>query len=112
MIFDLDGVLVDSIACLERLMRRWAARHRLNAAAVLSLAHGRRTAETIRLVAPHLDAKAEATTGMVVLGAIGTHAAHQLRQVHAVIEQLANLHVETLPVHADARLRVHLHPVS
>src|SRR6476659_5472666 len=60
MIFDLDGVLVDSTPCLERQMRRWAAEHGLDATAVLSLAHGRRTAETIRLLAPHLDAEVEA----------------------------------------------------
>ena len=59
-IFDLDGVLVDSTPCIERHMRRWAAEHGLAAATVLSLAHGRRTAETIRLAAPHLDAEIEA----------------------------------------------------
>jgi sugar-phosphatase len=41
-------------------MRIWAARHNLEADAVLSLAHGRRTTETIRLGAPHLDAEPEA----------------------------------------------------
>src|SRR6185503_15042048 len=60
MIFDLDGVLVDSTPCIERQMRSWAARHGLDVAAVLSLAHGRRTVETIRLAAPHLDAEVEA----------------------------------------------------
>jgi sugar-phosphatase len=59
-IFDLDGVLVDSTPCIERQMRRWAARHKLDAPAVLKLAHGRRTVEAIRLAAPHLDAEVEA----------------------------------------------------
>jgi mannitol-1-/sugar-/sorbitol-6-phosphatase len=209
-IFDLDGVLVDSTPCIERHMRGWAAKHGLDAATVLSLAHGRRTPETIRLAAPHLDAEVEATAieaaeaadtegvlemrgarallaalpptvwaiatsttrrtaimrllhtsipiprvmisaesvqqgkphpeaylaaaeqlgvdprrcivvedapagvsagraaGMVVLALVGTHAAHQLRQAHAVIAQLAHLHVEVLPTPAEARLRVHV----
>lgn len=60
LIFDLDGVLVDSTPCIERHMRRWAVEHGLETASVLSLAHSRRTAETIRLVALHLDAEVEA----------------------------------------------------
>jgi sugar-phosphatase len=191
-------------------MHRWAAALGLDATAVLRLAHGRRTVETIRLAAPHLDAEAEAAAieaaeaadtegvvempgarallaalpatawaiatsntrrtaimrlqhtglpiprvlliaesvqqgkphpevyltaaaqlgvdprrcvvvedapagisagraaGMVVLALVGTHAAHQLRQAHAVIAQLAHLHIETLPARAEARLHVHL----
>jgi hypothetical protein len=46
--------------CIERQRRSWAARHNLEAEAVLSLAHGRRTTETIRLAATHLDAAVEA----------------------------------------------------
>jgi mannitol-1-/sugar-/sorbitol-6-phosphatase len=59
-IFDLDGVLVDSAACIERHWRRWSLRHRLDPMEVMQVAHGRRTAETVRLVAPHLDAEEEA----------------------------------------------------
>lgn len=55
LLFDLDGVLVDSTACVERTWRRWATRHQLDAEAVLRAAHGRRTVETVSLVAPHLD---------------------------------------------------------
>jgi mannitol-1-/sugar-/sorbitol-6-phosphatase len=58
-LFDLDGVLVDSTRCIERIWRRWAARHELDAARVLAAAHGRRTTETIALVAPHLDMASE-----------------------------------------------------
>jgi sugar-phosphatase len=209
-IFDLDSVLVDSAPCLERHMRVWATEHGLDATAVLSLAHGRRTVETIRLIAPHLDAEVEVAAieaaeaadtegvvdmpgarallaalpwaawaiatsnsrrtairrlhhtglpiprvlisaesveqgkphpevylsaaaqlgvdprrcivvedapagisagraaGMVVLALLSTHAAHQLRRAHALIEQLAHVHVEALPAQAEARLRVHL----
>ena len=53
-LFDLDGVLVDSTECVERSWRNWAARHGLDPDRVLEVAHGRRTMETIPLVAPHL----------------------------------------------------------
>jgi sugar-phosphatase len=59
-LFDLDGVLVDSRRCIELVWHEWAHRHGLDAAAILRVAHGRRTSETVREVAPHLDAAAEA----------------------------------------------------
>jgi sugar-phosphatase len=59
-LFDLDGVLVNSAECVERTWRGWAARHQLDAKHVIALAHGRRTLETIQLVAPELSATAEA----------------------------------------------------
>jgi len=60
-IFDIDGVLVDSTALVERHWQEWAARHGLDPAAIMAVAHGRPSVETMRLVAPHLDAEAEAT---------------------------------------------------
>ena len=59
-LFDLDGVLVDSTECVERTWRGWATRHSLDPETVISLAHGRPTRETVRLVAPELDVEAEA----------------------------------------------------
>lgn len=59
-LFDLDGVLIDSEACIERNWRAWARRYGLDWAEIKQLAHGRRTEETIRLVAPQLDAVEEA----------------------------------------------------
>src|SRR5688500_20251364 len=55
LLFDLDGVLVDSTDAIERTWRAWAARHGFDAERVLALAHGRRTRETLSIVAPHLD---------------------------------------------------------
>lgn len=60
-LFDLDGVLVDSAECVERTWRTWSARHGLNADDVIAVAHGRRTLETVRAVAPHLDVLTEVT---------------------------------------------------
>ena len=58
-LFDLDGVLVDSTQAVERVWRKWAAQHKLDPQLVLEHAHGRRTIETIRIVTPQLDADAE-----------------------------------------------------
>ena len=55
-LFDLDGVLVDSAERIEKTWREWAARHHLDAEVVIAAAHGRRTVETVALVAPHLSA--------------------------------------------------------
>jgi sugar-phosphatase len=57
---DLDGVLVDSGASIERTWRAFAEQHGLDPAIVLAESHGRRSIDLIRLVAPHLDAFAEA----------------------------------------------------
>jgi sugar-phosphatase len=55
LLFDLDGVLVDSTACVERHWRMWAAGHGLNADLILAHSHGKRTIDTLREVASHLD---------------------------------------------------------
>jgi hypothetical protein len=58
-LFDLDGVLVDSTAHIEEQWRRWATAKGLSPEPFLRVCHGRRAIETIRLAAPHLDAAAE-----------------------------------------------------
>jgi sugar-phosphatase len=58
-IFDLDGVLVDSAECIERTWRAWAIRNQLDPESVIAVAHGRRAIETVQLVAPQLSAEAE-----------------------------------------------------
>jgi mannitol-1-/sugar-/sorbitol-6-phosphatase len=59
-LFDMDGTLLNSIAVIERLWGEWAARHALSLQAILAVAHGRPTIETMRLVAPHLPHAVEA----------------------------------------------------
>ncbi len=46
-LFDCDGVLVDSAASVERAWRRWAAERGLDEDAVVAIAHGRRTEDTL-----------------------------------------------------------------
>jgi sugar-phosphatase len=59
-LFDLDGVLVDSRAVVERICRRWALRHHLDPETVLRIAHGRRSRDTVKAAAPYLEADREA----------------------------------------------------
>ena len=58
-LFDMDGVLMDSTPSVGRVWRSWASMHGLDPERVASLAHGHRSIETIRAVAPKLDAKKE-----------------------------------------------------
>jgi sugar-phosphatase len=58
-LFDLDGVLVDSTPAVERVWRKWAAKHNRDPEYVMSMAHGRRSVETIRVVAPEMKAEEE-----------------------------------------------------
>src|SRR5262245_61202392 len=60
LLFDLDGTLVDSKVCIERHWQRWAAKHALDLEQILRIHAGRRTIETMRIVAPHLDLAQEA----------------------------------------------------
>ncbi len=58
-LFDLDGVLVDSGPLADRHWQRWAEAHDVPFRNILAVHHGRPSVETIRLVAPHLDAEIE-----------------------------------------------------
>jgi mannitol-1-/sugar-/sorbitol-6-phosphatase len=58
-LFDLDGVLVDSTSSVDREWRAWARECGVDEEKVIAIAHGVRTIEVIRAVAPHLDAEAE-----------------------------------------------------
>lgn len=60
LLFDLDGVLVDSDAVAVRHWRLWAAKHGLDAEAILAVHQGVPSVQTIAKFAPHLDAHAEA----------------------------------------------------
>ena len=58
-LFDMDGVLVDSSPAIEASWRQWAERRGLPVETVLGLIHGRTAPEVIRQVAPHLSVEAE-----------------------------------------------------
>jgi sugar-phosphatase len=58
-LFDLDGVLVDSTGSVSRQWRIWARERGIDEEKVIAIAHGVRAVEVVRTVAPHLDAEAE-----------------------------------------------------
>jgi len=54
-LFDMDGVLVDSRAVVERTWQRWAAeRHPIDLVKLLHVAHGRKARDTLLIMAPSL----------------------------------------------------------
>ncbi|MFZ3217091.1 MAG: HAD family hydrolase [Candidatus Acidiferrales bacterium] len=59
LLFDLDGVLVDSTPAVQRVWARWAARHGFDAAEVVHRAHGRPSITTVREYLPNIDAVEE-----------------------------------------------------
>ena len=58
-LFDLDGVLVDSTPAVARVWAKWAAKHGFVAEDVVRQAHGRPSMATIRDLLPHADHDAE-----------------------------------------------------
>ena len=59
MLFDLDGVLVDSTPAVARVWAGWAKEHGFDPDEVVKMAHGRPSITTIRELLPHADHEAE-----------------------------------------------------
>jgi sugar-phosphatase len=60
-LFDMDGTILSSIACAERVWARWAERHGVDVATFLPTIHGMRAVDTVgRLNLPGVDPVAEA----------------------------------------------------
>lgn len=59
LLFDLDGVLVNSIPAVERVWSRWALAHGFDVEEVLQRIHGRPSIATIRHLLPDADHVAE-----------------------------------------------------
>lgn len=115
-LFDLDGVLVDSEQVVERMWNRWAARHPLSVPDFVRRAHGRRSIETVRAVAPYPQVQAAAshalssaafshTDGLLVMPGAGSTALVALADArHAIVtscgRRLAELRLRSvgLPV--------------
>jgi sugar-phosphatase len=82
-LFDLDGTLIDTGGVYERHWRAWATARGIDPERLVALHFGRPAAATIQIVAPGLDARAEAarynallerdtdTTGVRVLDGAG-----------------------------------------
>jgi mannitol-1-/sugar-/sorbitol-6-phosphatase len=59
LLFDLDGVLIDSTPAVTRVWSRWAVLHGFSPKEVVSKAHGRPSISTIREYLPHAAAELE-----------------------------------------------------
>lgn len=59
-IFDMDGVLVDSEVLNEKHWKLWAEKEHVSLEWIMSIHHGVPAEQTITTVAPHLDAATEA----------------------------------------------------
>jgi len=59
LLFDLDGVLVDSTPAVIRVWTQWAVAHDFDPSEVVRVAHGRPSISTIREYLPHGDHEAE-----------------------------------------------------
>jgi sugar-phosphatase len=55
LLFDLDGVLIDSTPAVARVWSRWAVEHGLDPETVVRQAHGRPSRSTIRELLPNAD---------------------------------------------------------
>ena len=59
LLFDLDGVLVDSTPAVARVWAKWAIAHGFDPAEIVHRAHGRPSIATIRDLLPNADHEAE-----------------------------------------------------
>jgi len=59
LLFDLDGVLIDSTPAVTRVWAQWAVEHGFDAEKTVREAHGRPSIESIRELLPEADAEAE-----------------------------------------------------
>jgi mannitol-1-/sugar-/sorbitol-6-phosphatase len=59
LLFDMDGVLINSTPAVARVWRRWAVEHGFNPEEVVPRAHGRPSLTTVREYLPNSDHEAE-----------------------------------------------------
>jgi sugar-phosphatase len=71
-VFDNDGVLVDSTASVERAWTAWAALHNLDPAEIVAVAHGRPSRDTVAMYVAEQDrARALAHVDQLEMGDAG-----------------------------------------
>ena len=86
-IFDLDGTLVDSATIVEQVMRNWCDENAIDYVDLQTSAYSSRTEDTVRSVAPHLDAYREAEK----LEAIEREALKDLKEINGAASFLRQL---------------------
>jgi len=78
---------VDSQECVERTWRAWATRHGFEPKGVIHAAHGRRAIDTIRAVAPSLDADAE-LAALIATEATATEGVREIPGARELVQSL------------------------
>jgi sugar-phosphatase len=58
-LFDMDGILISSIGSVERSWTKWAEMRGIDPTYAVSIAHGRRSIETVATLRPDLDPESE-----------------------------------------------------
>lgn len=100
-IFDLDGVLIDSDDAIEQRWRQWAESHDIPFEEIEAVYHGRPMVEVIEEVAPELDPEAEIDRMHDVM----TAAPDALRAFDGVKSMLEDLPSERWAIATSARRR-------
>jgi mannitol-1-/sugar-/sorbitol-6-phosphatase len=93
-LFDLDGVLVESREATERVWLRWARANGIDEEELWSAMHGVRSVEVVRALRPDLDAEAEAS-GIEEAQAVDVDG---LRAIHGAVEALLALREDRVAV--------------
>lgn len=71
LLFDVDGVLIDSYAGYRLVWNKWSDAQGLDAELVWAATHGRRPVDTVAGIAPHLDAVAEYSSLRQIMDRVG-----------------------------------------
>jgi mannitol-1-/sugar-/sorbitol-6-phosphatase len=106
-LFDMDGVLISSIASVNRCWRRWAAHYGVPVGPDWEIAHGTRAVEIIRLLRPDFTPE-QAAEGLRLIEDMEIEDVADLKVLPGVRELLASLPPErwTIVTSATRRLMV------
>jgi sugar-phosphatase len=101
-LFDMDGILISSIASVERSWTKWANLRKVDPALTRETAHGRRAVETIALLRPDLDPEVE----LKVIEDIEIADNEELAVLPGVLQLLASLPADRWTVVTSATERL------
>lgn len=90
-LFDLDGVLVQSAGSVERQWTAWAAKHGLDPARVIAVAHGRPTIQTVREFASEIHSVTDLETEALELEAREIADTESVHAIAGAADLLAHL---------------------
>jgi mannitol-1-/sugar-/sorbitol-6-phosphatase len=107
-LFDLDGVLIDTTPIITEAWTTWADDKGLDARKVLEVAHGRRSVEVIATVAPELVAETEARD----LEELEEKRAQKIVSIEGAADLLSGLPPESWAVVTSAGRPLALHRMS